>query len=271
MQTSLQASAMPPHAFVEEYHGGGHQVTFKGKGGYSRIKARCELSDLLVVVYDRQTKDARLAYIQAKSERSVPASTSGVHGRRLAANLEQWDLLGRRPKITGVGRFNPPSDLLSGAQLKSVGSFVFFLHGAQGVDIQYAAASDLTLPPRTYSTSSGTLNVPPDRCQCRPNPECLSVYGSAAFGSFLFGLMIGTPILCSGNPATPSNAWLAAQLRGFAAGAKGGGPLATELAGLLDPARTDRARSPSVGAATLLLFSVGPAGPQSRRVSPSRM
>lgn len=267
MQKSLLAIARPPQVVVDEYHGATHQVTFKGSGTYSRTNARCELSDLLVIVYDRQTKDARLTYIQAKSERSVAAHTSGVVGKSLVANLEQWDLLARRPRIAAApgawGRqssFNPPPDLLSSAQLRSIGSFAFFLHGSSGVDIYYAAASELLRPPRCLSRS-GKLIVAADMCQCAPIPECLSVYGNAKFGAFLFGLMIGTPILTSGRPTTASfSTWLAAQLRGFApqsAAPVAPAEVANELADLLDPDRGPAASMPSVGARTLLLFGLG--------------
>jgi len=168
--------------------------------------------------------------------------------------------LARRPRINGVGRFAPPADLLSSAQLDSVGSFAFFLHGAGGVDIQYAAASYLKRPQRCVSRY-GKLIAPPDMCRCGPSPECLSVYGNAAFGAFLFGLMIGTPILLFGNPTTPVCSWLAAQLRGLAAEAVGAdrrADLANDLADRLGPGRTLAAQTPNVGATTLLLFGVGP-------------
>lgn len=264
MQKSLQAIANPPDLIVEEYHGAGHQVMFKGNGSYSRTSARCELSDLLIIVFDKQTNDARLTYIQAKSERTVSSNSRGIASVELAANLEQWDLLARRPLITGVGSFSPPPDLLSIAQLESVGSFAFFLHGAGGVDIHYAAAAYLQKPPH-YVSRYGRLTAGPDICRCLPSPECLSVYGNEEFGAFLFGLMIGTPVLSSGCPTTgPVCSWLAAQLRGFAAEtlmaemAERPVALAIELADLLDPGGEAAATTPNVGAKTLLLFGIGP-------------
>ncbi len=261
MQRSLKAIASPPDIVVEEYHGPNHQVTFKGSGRYSRASARCELSDLLVIVYDRQTKDARLTYIQAKSERTVTANAHGIAGWSLAANLEQWHLLAKRPKINGVGSFRPPADLLSVAPLSSIGSFAFFLHGTSGVDIYYAAASALSMP-FPYSQKNGKLRAVADACVCGAAPECRSVYGNAEFGAFLFGLMIGSPILSAGKPTTQTVCiWLAAQLRGLAAEAAGTdlrGDLANELADLLGPDRAPPAQMPNVGATVLLLFGVGP-------------
>lgn len=257
MQASLKAIGNPLHVVVEEYHGASHQVTFKGNGSYSRASARCELSDLLIVVYDQRTNDARLAYIQAKSERAVPASSLGIAGASLAANLEQWDLLARRPLINGVGSFTPPPDLLSSAQLESIGSFIFFVHGASGADIHYAAASYLQRPTHCVSRY-GKLIAAPDMCRCGPSPECLSVYGNEHFGAFLFGMMIGTPILLSGKPTTPQVcSWLAAQLRGLASVADRRAGVAKVLADLLDPDGAPAAQVPNVGAASLLLVGLG--------------
>lgn len=256
MQRSLVSIALPPKLVVEEYHGANHQVTFTGSGTYSRTNARCELSDLLVIVYDRRTKDARLTYIQAKSERSVGSSGRGIAGSALVANLEQWDLLARRPPIRGVGGFQPPADLLASALLPSIGAFAFFLHGPAGVAVYYCAASLLEMP-YAYSTRTGKLTARHDVCRCAPAPECLSAYGNAEFGAFLFGLMIGTPILTSGSrQQKPVATWLAAQLRGLAAGAKDGAELAGELARLLDPDGANSAQTPNVGATTLLLFGL---------------
>lgn len=258
MQKSLEAIENPPYLVVEKYHGASHQVTFQGSGSYSRASARCELSDLLVVAYDQQTKDARLTYIQAKSERSIAANAHGIAGSSLAANLEQWDLLASRPPIHGVGSFAPPQDLLSSAQLDSVGSFAFFLHGTKGVDIHYAAASSLRKP-RNCVSRYGKLIATPDMCRCGPSPECLSVYGNEEFGAFLFGLMIGTPILLFGQPTMPPVcSWLAAQLRGLAAEADRRTDLANELGELLDPDRAPAAQTPNFGATTLLILGVGP-------------
>ncbi len=261
LQNTLLAIAHPPQLVVEEYHGGAHQVRFSGTGTYARGNARCELSDLMVIAYDRQTKNARLSYIQAKSERGVSANASGISGKLLSANLEQWYLLGTRPAITGVGSFNPPADLLSSALLHSIGAFAFFLHGSANVDIYYATAAFLQVPLQ-YNSRYGKLAATADACRCGPYPECLSVYGNVEFGALLFGLMIGTPILSNGQSAAPIGTWLAGQLRGFATLATAADrtvDLANELAELLDPDQTPAAQPPNVGATSLLILGIGPA------------
>lgn len=259
MRESLEAVASPPQVVVESYHGSSHQVRFTFAGGapYCRPVPRCELSDLAVVVYDRVTLDARLTYIQAKSERAARAVSGAVAGQQLIANTEQWELLSKRPLINGVRTFNPPRDLLSAAALSSIGSFTFFIHGGRAVEIYYAAASQLHLVSHR-GNRKGKVLAAADACQCSPGPECLSVFGAGDFAAFLFGMMIGTPILDAGAPVKwAATSWLAKQLRGFAARERAGrADVATELAGLLDPDDRGVALHPNVGATSLLIFGL---------------
>jgi hypothetical protein len=145
---------LTPGFYAEEYHGGAHQVRFSGSAPYLRSDPRCELSDLLIVVYSPRSRRVRLTYLQAKSER---LTISSVCGHRFSANLEQWFLLSTRPSINGVGSFAPPADLLSGALLPSVGTFAFFFKDLAGhFEIYYASASFLA-PAGTYGQRYGTL------------------------------------------------------------------------------------------------------------------
>lgn len=256
MQASLCSVANPPELAVEEYHGTRHQVRFTGTGTYARGAARCELSDLMVLVYDPMFREARLTYIQAKSERGVQANGGGVHGRALLANLEQWHLLATRPSISGVGYFNPPPDLLAGALLQSIGAFAFFVRDAGGeCQVYYAAASMLPLAAR-YTTRTGRLVAQPDTLRCGPWPECLSSYGNREFGAALYGMLIGTPVWPQAAVSSTLPRWLATQLRGLATRrSESRGDLALELATLLDPSgRFDGVGEPQIGAGNLLIL-----------------
>ncbi|MBN6739911.1 hypothetical protein JKG47_05055 [Acidithiobacillus sp. MC6.1] len=260
MERALRSVAQPPNIIVEEYHGTNHLVEFYGSGPYSRYKVRCEISDLMVIVYDKKERHARLSYIQAKFERKVTSLPSGNANCKLAANLEQWDLLANRPLITGVGHFKPPEKLLSSAWLDSVGSFVFFLNSRSRFDIYYATASQLVMP-FNYTQRNGKLTAVGDRCRGGQFSECRSVYGTEKFGACLFGQMIGTPIIYCGlswSQDRNCSTWLATQLRGFASQVtepEHGGDLAREIAQLLD-ANGDTAQSPNVGAASLVIIAV---------------
>lgn len=131
---------------VEEYHGNSHQVYFQPRFSGSKRMRRCELADLAIVSYSRRGRErARITFLQAKNDRrrrTLPPTVSKLGWR---VNTVQWDLLSGRPAIRGHRRFNPPSDLLSGAILPSVGSFGFFHHVGNTVDMAYTSADQLVL------------------------------------------------------------------------------------------------------------------------------
>lgn len=222
---------------VEEYHGTAHQVNFTGNGSFARTNARCELSDLMIVTFSSITKSARLTYLQAKSERAILAS---VCGRQFSANLEQWYLLAQRPQIKGVGKFNPPPDLLSSSLLPSIGSFAFFYKDTVGNFQTYYAAANFLTPPKTYSQRYGKLQAI-GACHVRTKAtysECLAACGNRSFAESLFRLEIGTPIDRSIGQAKKTRAWLAANLRASIKAAQqedAPSNLAQELLELLDP------------------------------------
>jgi hypothetical protein len=197
---------------VEEYHGAAHQVKFAGNGSFARKNARCELSDLMIVTFSSVTNSARLTYLQAKSER---ATLPSVCGRQFSANLEQWYLLEKRPKITGVGKFNPPPDLLASALLPSIGSFAFFYKDPAGDFQTYYAAANFLIPPAIYSQRYGKLRAI-GSCHVKTtaaHAECLAACGNRSFAESLFRLEIGTPIDRSISQAVGTRSWLAANLR----------------------------------------------------------
>ena len=197
---------------VEEYHGTAHQVKFAGNGSFARTDARCELSDLMIVTFSSAMKSARLTYLQAKSER---ATLPSVCGRQFSANLEQWFLLEKRPLITGVGKFNPPHDLLAGALLPSIGSFAFFYKDLAGDFQTYYAAANFLTPPKIYSQRYGKLRAigPCHVGTTATHAECFAACGNRSFAESLFRLEIGTPIDGSISQAIGTRNWLASNLR----------------------------------------------------------
>lgn len=235
---------------VEEYHGNAHQVAFGGHGTWARDIARCELSDLLIVVFTpRPSFRARMTFLQAKRSRSTYdfchdypdfAKDPNV---RFRANLEQWDLLSRRPPIIGVPSFEPPPNLLTGALLPSVGSFgIFHRHHDKSVGFLYASADALHsrgTPRRRY----GALEVLPGssvrtvdgheemRLAC-----CIHVFGMG-----LFNLQIGTPIDYDKTVSTEDEAyrneargWVGNIVAAHVSVAEGERPVATSLLRLLE-------------------------------------
>lgn len=199
---------------VEEFHGSSHQVIFSGNGSYARYSARCELGDLAILVYSSSSRTVRLTYLQAKSER---VRLSSICGHHFYANLEQWFLLSQRPNISGIGRFSPPMDLLSGAILPSVGTFAFFYKDIFGHFQVYFATADYLSPTRIYLSQYGKVkaNGP---CHIRKvvgYDECAAACGNIAFAKALYRMQIGTPVVAPSANLNTKN-WLASNLKRLA-------------------------------------------------------
>lgn len=183
---------------VEEYHGRNHQVKFNGLGSWGRgSKARCELSDLLIVTFSKSPKlDIRLTFLQAKYEKQSIFKKPQIS---FAANLEQWDLLSSRPPITGIRNFKPPKNLLSGALLPSVGTFGFFYKQKQDFQIFYCIANRLKPSSYNYRQRKGRLHLAYPIYRNRVNnqhgyKECQVAPCTQYFAYQLYQGHIGTPI-----------------------------------------------------------------------------
>lgn len=251
-----------PGAFrIEEYHGGRYQVTFTGDRRHARHLARCELGDLMIVTYSSHKPEIRLTYLQAKFERHQ----LGLGCRRLFdANLEQWFLLRKRPRVSGYGTFNPPADLLQSALLDSVGSFVFFFKDTNkaGFQCHYASASYLQ-PIGTAPRRYGKVQL---KGPCRVHlvkgyKECLAACSNQTFAQSLYDLQIGTPLDPVVQATQGTRDWLAGHLSRLIGGAQGAGrlppPLATDLLERLRPSHDfnrEPIRGGSFGARALVIL-----------------
>ena len=186
---------------IEEFHGFNHQVVFAGKDKWSRKIGRCELSDLLIVVFSKKPQPyARMTFIQAKRSQGnfnlcdeYPQHQKVV---KFNANLEQWDLLKRRPFIIGYPPFDPPPELLNGAILSSVGSFIIFnMKNSEEKSFFYISADALKPYGNPSKRNANLVSIAGDcdrklgafnekRIACCPY----------IFSEALFSGMIGTPI-----------------------------------------------------------------------------
>jgi hypothetical protein len=249
-------------AVAQEYHGGGHQVTFTGNGNYSRSNARCELADVAIISFSTTAKTARLTYLQAKYEKTSCVRCS-TPKRSLKANLEQWDLLGRRPLIAGAtATFQPPADLLSGALCPSVGSFGFFLDcpRCNNVEMIYSVAGRLSLAGQ-YGTRSGRLLPPP---MCAKN-QAGSWYALCCNWGFAAGLAsggIGTPLHSGAAGPWKALPWIASNVKSLASNATPElAALAKELLPLIDSSGpAPAAVGAPLGARAVVLVATGPTG-----------
>lgn len=239
---------------IEEYHGNSHQVLYTGPGTFARKYARCELADLMVLVYSPISKQARLTYLQAKSER---AQMNPYTGGPFSANLEQWFLLSKRPHINGVGAFKPPSNLLFDAVLPSIGSFIFFYKDRPGKFQTYYTSADMLSLCGNYSQRYGKLCNP----KAMPPPssvyqECKIALDNYEFSKNLYTLKIGTPVIHPAPQWQLARTWLAATLKACqATGAAAGknSSLIPELLELLSSA-DQVASSDQFGAKSMIII-----------------
>lgn len=195
LQTAIQA--LSTSFKIAEFHGTGHQVAFPGGFPWSRPVPRCELCDLAIVTYRRPpTPSIRLTFFQAKLEKAAKALLRRVFD----CNLEQWDLLCNRPAILGTATtFQPPPDLLSGALLRSVGTFGFFYRAAGAHQIFYAAADQLAPhgTPKRYGKVKASAGVATR--MVHSFYERTLATNTIQFGTALAGSQIGTPIEAAGG------------------------------------------------------------------------
>ncbi|EKO3400343.1 hypothetical protein ACLK5F_004265 [Vibrio fluvialis] len=186
---------------IEEFHGMKHQVVFNGGGKWGRKAARCEISDLLIVSYKKNPSfEARVTLLQAKRSLEKHSLCSSPRTRvgltSFKANLEQWDLLARRPNVLAYPPFDCHPEILSGAELPSIGSLGVF-HKIKGKEYNFFYISaDRAAPLSNPSTKFAKLQInnhPPYRT-LNGYKECTLACCIYTFGKALYNLEIGTPI-----------------------------------------------------------------------------
>jgi hypothetical protein len=194
---------MSRYFYLEEYHGQVSQVQFtppsQSNYNWARSSPQCELADLLIVAF-RGGGDSsiRLTLLQAKSERNERSPTLGSRPW-FKGNMEQWDLLSRRPPIQGAhSTFSPPRGLLRDAILPSVGSFGFFYRDSPQDDyhLYYNRAESLQ-PTYNYANRyGGRLKVSNGQLSNQRHgfvEACLAPE-TRLFGALTYAHLIGTPI-----------------------------------------------------------------------------
>lgn len=187
---------------VEEFHGPNHQVFFNGTGAWGRTPARCELCDVVILAYSLNGGfRCRLTFLQAKlSKEKYPNLCSGYPSNSdvvtFKANLEQWDLLSRRPDVLPVPPFKVQPKVLSDALLASVGSFGVF-HTLKSADVGFFYASaDMLSVVGTPTSKQGKLTTTSGPRQRIVSGLLETTYCCCLpiFGDALYNLEIGTPI-----------------------------------------------------------------------------
>jgi hypothetical protein len=182
---------------VYEYHGSKHQVIYNSTMSTTLGHThRCELCDLLIICYSKRFNKIRLTFLQNKVD------DKAINHKRFKGNIKQWELLHRRPLISGVGRFNPPRGLLQSAILPSVGSFGIFYNDSSGYSMVYSIA-DLISPYTTTAKSvNRMLNIDGNYMSIRSKKgyrEVEACDNLQDFGNCIRKMIIGTPLLAYRN------------------------------------------------------------------------
>jgi hypothetical protein len=187
---------------IEEFHGMKHQIVFNGKGSWGRPSARCELSDLLIISYKKNPDfQARATLLQAKKSNEKHSSLcsglpNSIPYTDFKANLEQWDLLSRRPNVLPYPPFDCHPDILSGAIMPSIGSLgVFHRYSGKDYGFFYIAA-DLSEPLSSPKRKHAKLKTKTNSRYRTINgyTECTYACCLPTFAEALYKLEIGTPI-----------------------------------------------------------------------------
>lgn len=187
---------------IEEFHGMKHQVVFNGKGSWGRPSARCEISDLLIISYKKNPDfQARATLLQAKKSNEKHSSLcngfpNSIPYTDFKANLEQWDLLSRRPNVLPYPPFDCHPDILSGAIMPSIGSLgVFHRYSGKNYGFFYIAA-DLSEPLSSPKRKHAKLKTKKNSRHRTINgyTECTYACCLPTFAEALYKLEIGTPI-----------------------------------------------------------------------------
>jgi hypothetical protein len=239
-------SSMKPTFYLEEFHGFKRQVYFDTTHVWQRKRARCELCDVLLIVYSTTGGfSVRMTLLQAKLSRKAHTTASSVSAGQIEpqdfkGNFEQWNLLSARPALIATTVFDPPPALLSGALLPSVGSFgVFHKLPSRQVDLFYVSAdclSPTSTPPRpdTRLGRLATKHGGPAQRTVGSWSEVAYCPTALDFARSLYELSIGTPVVFSSSTGgrteyEPHYGWVRSVLAAHVSAAGDNSPIARAL------------------------------------------
>lgn len=245
-------SSLKPQFFLEEFHGFKRQVYFDTSYPWQRPQARCELCDVLFIVYSTNGGfGVRMTLLQAKLSRDIhktgTSTNAGLIERQeFKANYEQWNLLSARPPLIATTVFDPPSDLLSSALLPSVGTFGVFHQSPHGsIDLFYVSADCLApvSKPPGPDTRLGKLITKHGGAAYRVVSswdEIVYCPNAFDFAKSLYELSIGTPVVFAAAGGRrieyqPHYNWVRGVLAAHVAGAGANSPIALSLLSDLGP------------------------------------
>lgn len=125
--------------FINETHGAKVcNVSFASVTGNTET---CEIADLLIISSSPHGQ-LRATFWQAKKQIASKwlLATTGNEQFEFKGQYNQWELLSRRPRISGVGGFHPPSTLFASFDSASIGSFGVFYQRGSLIEVNHSVA-----------------------------------------------------------------------------------------------------------------------------------
>lgn len=143
--------------FINETHGAKVcNVSFASVTGKTET---CEIADLLIISSTPQGQ-LRATFWQAKKQVASKwlSATTGNEQFDFKGQFNQWELLSRRPTISGVGGFHPPPTLLASFDSASIGSFGVFYQRGSLLEVNHSIAEFVACHNPTVKHPTMTIN-----------------------------------------------------------------------------------------------------------------
>ena len=197
-----------PSTFVDETHGGNFcNVNFTSVTGLSET---CEIADLLIISMG-DNGNLRATFWQAKKQTKSKwlSATSETKQLDFAGQFNQWDLLSRRPTISGVNQFQPPQDLLTSFHSPSIGTFGVFYKQNSVIEVGHSIAEFIGCNNPTAKQPKMSINGYLEEYYYGNSNEVISRLTLNGFLSALFDQKIGALL----DPAETAHKWLVQYVR----------------------------------------------------------
>lgn len=194
--------------FIDETHGGNVcNVSFAAATGKTET---CEIADLLIISSAPNHSRLRATFWQAKKQHASKWLNVTHTGSQLdfRGQFNQWDLLSRRPAISGVASFAPPIDLLSSFGSPSIGSFGIFYEKGSTIEVAHSIAEFISCPSPSARYPTLSINGYLDKYQLS-DADVITRMNLCDFLSALFAFRIGALL----DPSYPSHRWLVSWAR----------------------------------------------------------
>lgn len=206
---ALAIQAESSSTLIDETHGGGVcNVSFTSPT--NKIET-CEIADLLIISYSQSQDAWRATFWQAKKQGVSKWINVTQDGSQLdfKGQFNQWDLLSRRPEVSGVKGFQPPKDILSGFSSPSIGTYGIFYEKGGSIEVAHSIAEFISCPSPATKSPMLAINGYLSKYSMYER-ELMSTLTLEGFLGALFDFRIGAKL----DSANNTHRWLMERIRG---------------------------------------------------------